>query len=160
MKHMLKSNAVKEPLWYQAVSRTPPAELPLKASVPPRLVYEEDTLIRGYLRRNPEAAFIPLTMNSTEPHFVRKFAWRQQELMGAGYSREEAYQLSERELESEKIKAHQLVNTDEDLIKSVQDEEEEFVKLAISMQKGRVEEKSEEEAPAHDEDAADEKKKE
>jgi hypothetical protein len=41
-----------------------------------------------------------------------------------------------------------------------QDEEEEFVKLAISMQKGRVEEKREAEAPANDEDAADEKKKE
>eukprot|EP00976_Prorocentrum_cordatum_P032365 658046-Prorocentrum_minimum.AAC.3 len=32
---------------------------------------------------------------STEPHFVRKFAWRQLELMKAGYSREEAYQLTE-----------------------------------------------------------------
>eukprot|EP00976_Prorocentrum_cordatum_P032364 658046-Prorocentrum_minimum.AAC.2 len=41
MKHLLKSNAVKEPLWYQAVTRTPPAEMPLKASRPPKLVYEE-----------------------------------------------------------------------------------------------------------------------
>jgi len=162
MRHLLKSNAVKEPLWYQAVARTPPAEMPLKASRPPKIVYEEDTLIRSYMKRNPEAAFLPLNMTSTEPHFVRTFAWRQLELMKAGYSREEAYQLTERELESEKREAFQAVNSDTDLLKTIQDAEEEFVELALTLQKpgGNKRETETTSAPveAGDDTAADGKK--
>ena len=48
---------------------------------PQQIVYPEDKLIRAYYNRHPTAKFLPIDLQSKQPHFIRNFANRQLKVM-------------------------------------------------------------------------------
>ncbi|KAK3269904.1 hypothetical protein CYMTET_21671 [Cymbomonas tetramitiformis] len=124
MTHLLKSGVVKEPAWYQAMQKVPPADLPMRASVPKQIVYEEDKLVDSFLEENPSFLKSPMTLYDPEPILPRKFAWRQLELMKEGYSRERAYDITENEMEQSLLELQNTTGGARETLKSMQDIEE------------------------------------
>mmetsp|Transcript_8771 Transcript_8771/g.16548 ORF Transcript_8771/g.16548 Transcript_8771/m.16548 type:complete len:190 (+) Transcript_8771:141-710(+) len=123
MRHLLQSKSIIEPRWYQAALQVPPDGPLPKLSSPPRIENPETGLIKGYLKRNPESKMFPLSLHK-DTHFIRTFAQRQLQHMQAGYSKSEAYKLAERELQGEYKKAQNELFPYDNLIKTIQEEEE------------------------------------
>mmetsp|Transcript_13889 Transcript_13889/g.19113 ORF Transcript_13889/g.19113 Transcript_13889/m.19113 type:complete len:189 (-) Transcript_13889:161-727(-) len=131
IKHLLKSGAVREPLWYEALCRIPPEDPNPNVPKPPIISYPEDALVRDYRLRHPEANKIPVKMLSDEMHVVRKFAIRQHELMQSCYSKEEAFQLAQKEFGDELAEASTPIAV-KSALSSIQSMEEEYIKEALS----------------------------
>lgn len=124
MDHLLKSGVVKEPVWYEAMRKVPPAEVPMRASKPKTLEYEEDALVDGFLQQNPSFLKNPITLYDPEPILPRKFAFRQLELMKEGYSKQQAYDITEVEMEQSLLEMQNTTGGPKDTLKSMQDIEE------------------------------------
>ena len=69
---------------------------------PQQIVFPEDKLIRAYYNRHPTAKFLPIDLQSPQPHFVRNFAMRQLKVMRRlRVSEQEALRIVEAEAREE-----------------------------------------------------------